>query len=87
MLVSIPARSNDFLLGIKDGSIPQLLWNRLICRKQVILPIKDKNKNHKKQIYDYTEARFPSIVENLPSKIIFFCTLLNCNLRDKIDRN
>ena len=28
-----PARSNDLLLGINEGSIPQLLWNLLICMK------------------------------------------------------
>lgn len=27
----IPARSKDFLLGMYDGSIPQLVWNRFIC--------------------------------------------------------
>lgn len=29
--LNLPARSNDFLLGINEGSIPQLLWNLLIC--------------------------------------------------------
>jgi len=29
--LNLPARSNDFLLGINEGSIPQLLWNLFIC--------------------------------------------------------
>lgn len=39
--LNLPARSNDFLLGINEGSIPQLLWNLLICiNKWVIFWLK-----------------------------------------------
>lgn len=31
-MFSIPARSKVFLLGIYEGSIPQLLWKRVICK-------------------------------------------------------